>query len=101
MTPTLTPFINPTTFPAAKFSDLGKILNIFLPLSGVLAAILFLIMILQAAFTIFTGEGKPDKVEKAVKTLMFALIGLVIVISAFIIVKLISVVFNIQNVIPL
>jgi len=99
--PTITPFINPTTFPAAKFANLGIILNLLLPLTGVGAVIIFLIMILQAAFTILTGEGKSDNIAKAQKTLMFAIIGLVIVISAFVIVRLIGVMFNIQNVLPL
>lgn len=98
---TITPFINETSFPAAKFSDLGKILNLLLPLSGVVAALIFLVMILQAAFIILTGEGKPDNVAKAQKMLMFAVIGLLLVISAFVIVKLIGVIFNIQDVLPI
>lgn len=45
--------------------------------------ILFLIMILYAGFTIMTARGEEDKVEKGKKTLGRAVLGLVVIMSAY------------------
>ncbi len=96
MSPTPTPFINPTTFPAAKFANLAVIINLIVPIIMVGAAVMFLFMLVSAAFSIITGEGKPEALAKATKTASFAVLGLAVVLSAFIIVKLIGVILKID-----
>lgn len=94
MTPT--PFeINATTFPAAKFGTIANLVNIFLPLLIVGAAILLLMMLLYGGFTWITSSGNPENLAKAQKIMTFAILGLVIVILSFAMVKLITVIFNI------
>jgi len=93
-----TPFtINPTTFPAARFDSIGKIVNLLLPLAMLGGVLLFLVVIIQAAFIFLTSEGKAEKANKARDMFIFAIIGLVVVLSAYILVKLIALIFNIQG----
>lgn len=92
-----TPFtINETTFPAAKFSSIGTIINLIVPTFMAGAAIIFLFMLIMAAYSIITGEGKPEAITKATKTATFAIIGLVVVLSAYLLVKLIGIIFKIE-----
>ncbi|MBI4225830.1 hypothetical protein HY612_01835 [Candidatus Roizmanbacteria bacterium] len=92
-----TPFeINPTTFPGAKFMTIANLMNIFLPLLMIGAALLLLVMLLYGGFTLITAGGNPENVAKAQKIMTFAILGLVIVILSFLAVKLITIMFNIS-----
>lgn len=88
--------INPTTFPPAKISSLGTILNVLLPLLQVGAALIFLVMLLQAAFTWITAGDKSENLAKVQKQIVFAVIGLLIVVFSFIFVKIISYFFQVN-----
>ncbi len=88
--------INPTTFAPAKFANLGSIVNLIIPILMVGAALLFLIMIISAAFTYLMAGGNPENIKKAQKALTFAVLGLVLVISAYTIMKVIAFVFKIS-----
>ncbi len=46
------------------------------------AAAIAVVIIVAAALNITTGGGDPEKISKAKKTIIFALIGLMIAISA-------------------
>jgi hypothetical protein len=96
-----TPIINPTTFPAARFSSFGSLLNIFIPLLSMGAALIFLVMLLWGAYTILTAGGNAENVKKAQKMVTTSIIGLIIVISAYLIVKLVAFVLQVDNQIPL
>lgn len=82
--------INESNFPPAKISNLGTILNVLLPLLQVGAALIFLVMLLQAAFTWITAGDKSENLSKAQKQIVFAIIGLLIVVFSFIFVKVIA-----------
>lgn len=92
--------ITPNTFTPAKFSSFSIILSVFLPILTVGAAVVFLVMLLTAGFRILTGGGNPEMIKKAQQTIGFAILGLFIVISAFLFVKLLGVIFNIKNILP-
>lgn len=93
-----TPFtINPTTFPAAKFDSIASIVNLLLPLAMLGGVLISLFVMFQAALIFLTSEGKAEKANKARNMFVFAIIGLVVVLSAYILVKLIAVIFNIQG----
>ena len=94
MPPTITSFINPTSFAPAKFMNVGIIYSLITPLLMVGAVVLFLVTIISAAFTYLTAGGNAENIKKAQKSLMFAIIGLVFVISAYLIMKIIAFVFN-------
>jgi hypothetical protein len=62
-------------------ADQGQIQNILAVLFGILGA-LAVIFIIVAAINIATADGNPEKIGRAKRTIIFALIGLVIAVSA-------------------
>ncbi len=98
--PTPTPFINPTSiqsmFPAARFTDLGTLLNVVTPVLTILAALILGAMLGRSALLILTAGDDPDKVAQARQTATYAFIGIMIIISAYFIVKLIGVIFQVN-----
>jgi hypothetical protein len=84
-------------FPPAQFANVASLVNIFSPILITGGAILFLVMIIRAGFDVLTAEGKPEKLQQAQKTFMYSIFGLLIVISSYLIVKLLGVILNIQN----
>jgi hypothetical protein len=84
-------------FPVAKYSSVASLVNLFSPILITGGAILFLVMLLMAGFNVLTAAGEAEKLAKAQKTFMFAIAGLLIVISSYLIVKLLGVVLNIQS----
>ncbi len=57
----------------------ARIINVFLGFLGIIA----LCLIMYAGFLWMTSEGSPDKINKAKKILIRAVIGLIIILSAF------------------
>lgn len=65
---------------------LANILSVVLTLIGIAG----FIMIIYAAFNLLLSAGKSQEVEKSKNTITFAIIGLILALSAFIIINLIS-----------
>ncbi len=84
-------------FQVARFGSVSSIVNIFSPILISGGAILFLVMTLSAAFNVLTAAGSADKIAKAQKTFMFAIVGLVLVISSYLIVRLLGSILSIEN----
>lgn len=93
---TPTPFINPTTFPAARFTNLGTLINIFTPLLMVGAALLFGGMLLFMAYKWLTAGSDEDQVAQARNIGTYAVLGIIIILSAYVAVKLIGFVLGID-----
>jgi len=66
--------------------------NILSIASGLVIVVLF-IMLVNGAFTYLTSLGNPEKLKKAQGTLRYAIIGLVIFLSSFLILKIIDTLF--------
>jgi fructose-specific phosphotransferase system IIC component len=58
------------------------IVNVLLPVAGVVAVG----AIVWGGVTYITSQGEPDKLDKAKKTLLYAIVGLLIVVFAYYIV---------------
>lgn len=58
---------------------IGKAVNIFLSLLGVI----FLILVIYGGFKWMMAQGKEDEIDQAKETIKAATIGLVIVLSAY------------------
>lgn len=58
-------------------------------------------MFVWMGFTVLTAGGDKDKIAQAQKTLGFAVIGLVVIMSAYLIVKLLGYILSVSNAIPL
>lgn len=88
--PTCDPAKDPKCVQANQLSDLTgiflKIISILIPVGGV---ILF-IMIIVGGFTLLTSGGTPQKVEVAKATITYAIIGIILLASAYLIVLLIA-----------
>ena len=89
-------FADPNNNPVAKISSLGSILNILIPFMTVGAALIFLTMLIVGAFTYITSGDNAEGVKKAQATMSSAIFGLIIVVSAYLIAKLISWFFKIE-----
>ena len=83
--------INPTSFPAGKFTTFGPIINVALSLALTGAGLIFLAMTLYAAFNILTHGDNPDALKKAYSAITTAVIGLIIVVASYLVIKLLGV----------
>jgi hypothetical protein len=70
---------NGSCVPRSFTEIIGSIISVFLSLLG----IIFLILVLYSGFTWMTSLGNEQKVLKAKNTLIQAIIGVIIVISAY------------------
>jgi len=74
----------------AKLSDIVGILQNIIKLLAPAAAIAFFIMLLVGGFQFLTSGGDPKAVGAAKNTLTYAVIGIVLVISAWLVLLLIK-----------
>jgi len=88
--------IDENVFQPAKFANIGTIINVILPLLTLGAALIFLVMALLGGFKWITSGGSQENLAKAQKIFTSSIIGLVIVIFAFVLVKIIGYVLQIQ-----
>ena len=83
--------IDSTSFPAAKVINIGQIVNLALPLALTGAGLIFLAITLFAAFNILTNGDNPDALKKAYASITTAVVGLIIVIASYLVIKLLGV----------
>lgn len=76
--------------PIAKFASVATILNIVIPIITIGAGLVLLVMLLYAGFTYTTAGGDPEKLQTARKTIIFSIIGLIIIVAAFLAVNIIN-----------
>ena len=91
--------IDPTSFPAAKVTNIGQIVNLALPLAMIGAGLIFLVITLKAAFDILTNGDNPDALKKAYAAITTAVIGLIIVVASYLVIQLLGVVLK-TNILP-
>ena len=79
----------------AKLSDLSGIIQNILKLLAPAAAVAFFVMILVGGFQFLTSGGDPKAVGQARTTLTFAILGVILVVVSYLILR---VVFSLTNV---
>jgi len=84
--------INPTSFPAAKINNIGQIVSLALPLAMTGAGLIFLVILLRAAFDILTHGDNPDALKKAYSSIANAVLGLIIVVASYLVIQLLGVI---------
>lgn len=87
---------NPEVNPVAKFSNLADVLNLIMPLFMAGAGLVFFITLLIGALTIITAGGNSEKFQTGKKKITFSIMGLIMVISSYFIVKLIEIIFGLD-----
>lgn len=91
--------IDPTTFPAAKIASVRQIVNLALPLAMTGAGLVFLFVLLRAAFSILTNGDNPDALKKAYSGISMAVLGLVVIILSYLAIQLLGVILK-TDIIP-
>lgn len=89
-----------TKFAPSKLTTIGQLMNIVLPLMMSGAGLIFLVMLFNGAFNYLRGGDNPEMIKKAFSTMVWAVIGLGIVVSSFVAVKLLGNLLGIQNILP-
>ncbi|MFA5770643.1 MAG: hypothetical protein WC894_04080 [Patescibacteria group bacterium] len=84
--------IDQTSFPAAKITTISQIVNLALPLAMTGAGLIFLVILLKAAFDIMTNGDNPDALKKAYGSITTAVLGLIIVVGSYLVIQLLGVV---------
>ncbi len=62
-------------------------------MSGTIIALVLFVMLFMGGFSYLTSLGNPEKMKKAQSTLMYAVIGFVLFLSTFVILKVIDYLF--------
>jgi len=80
------------------FNSLGEIIsrivNAFLiPIAGVILLLVFI----WAGFEFMTSEGNPDKIKSAQAKITTGIIGIVLLVLSFLIVKVVELIFGVQT----
>jgi hypothetical protein len=96
-----TPLINATTFPAARYSNIGVLLGIIGPLLVTGAGLLCGGMLLYGAYTFLTAGSNAENVTKGKNIIVWAGIGLIVVVSATLMVRIIGTILNVNTVFDL
>jgi hypothetical protein len=80
--------------PATRFPDhatlLGSLVSRILIFSIGFAGLVFLVQLIVSGFGLMTAAGDPGKVQSAQKGLTSGLIGLIVVISAFFLIQILT-----------
>lgn len=82
--------------PARYFSDIGSLVNILVPTLIFGAAIIFLAMLFVGGYKIMMAAGEPDAIASGRNTITFAIIGLVIIMISFLVVRIIGFVLGVD-----
>lgn len=91
----------PGNFAPSKIANISTLLNLILPLLTMGAALIFLAMCIYAGFIIITNGNNKEKIGEAQKTFGFAMIGLLVVVISFIVVKLVGFILGVTNILPI
>ncbi|QQG44500.1 MAG: hypothetical protein HYW86_01115 [Candidatus Roizmanbacteria bacterium] len=89
-----TPFINPTSFQPAKFGTIASLLNLITPVLMIGGGIIFFGMIVYAGFLYINSQGKTENLKKIQQLFIYAIIGFVVILSSFLVIRLLGVIFN-------
>ena len=80
----------PTLFPPARFATIGSLTDLLFPLIMVGAAVLFLAMLFAGALRIISAGGTPEYFENGKRMMEFSFMGLIIILLAYFIVRLLG-----------
>lgn len=82
--------------PLAKFTSIATFVNLILPIMLIFGGLATLSMLLMGAYKYIVSEGNPEKINKAQMTIMYAVIGLLLVVSSFVLTKVIGYILKID-----
>lgn len=94
--------INPTIFsPSKNFATAAALINTFIPNILIIAGVIFLIIIIIAGFQmVIAGQADPQKMQKTQKTLTTAVVGLILIVTAYWLVNIIQTITGVNIINP-
>lgn len=87
--------------PIAKFSSIASFTNILIPFLMIAGGLISLSMLLLGAYRYLTSEGNPEKISKAQSVILYAIIGLFLIVASFVITRVIGAILGVKNIMPL
>ncbi len=93
---TPTPFINEDSFKPARIANVNTLLSIIVPTLTILAVIIFGAMFMWAGYTVLTSGGEPEKMQQAQQTAIYAVVGILVIVTAFLVVRLLAFIFGLE-----
>jgi hypothetical protein len=83
--------INPTNYPLMQnVGTLADLINLIVPLATIGAVLIFGAMLLSMAYKILSAGDDAEQVEKAKATATYAILGLILILAAFLIMKILE-----------
>lgn len=82
--------------PIAKFDSITKIVNLIIPILMIGGGLITLTMLLLGAYRYLTSEGNPEKISKAQSVIIYAVIGLFLIVASFILTKIIGFILKVD-----
>jgi len=83
-------------FAPKKIVNIGQIVNVVLPLMMLGGVAIFFLMFLMAGFRWITSGGNPEEMKKIQSQMSAAIVGIIIVVASYVLVKLIGTMLNIS-----
>lgn len=82
--------------PAKYFNSIASFITLLIPLIFAAASIVTLGMLILGSYIFLTAGGDPENLQKSKKIFKWAILGFVMVIISFILVRLIARILNIN-----
>lgn len=89
-------FSNKDVNPIAKFDSITSFVNLIVPILMIVGGIITLSMLLLGAYKYLTSEGNPEKISKAQSVLVYAIIGLFLIVASFVLTRVIGTVLKVN-----
>ena len=84
-------------FAALNFWSVGKVLTLAIPLTIALGAGICLVFLLFGAYRYVTSAGEQKRITDATSTMTYAVIGLIVVVVAYAVVRTILMVTQVNT----
>jgi len=89
-------FQNKAINPVAKFDSINKFVDLLVPILMIGGGLISLAMLLLGAYRYLTSEGNPEKISKAQSVIIYAVLGLFLIVASFVLTRIIGTVLNVD-----
>lgn len=77
-------------------TDVGKLVSILSSNAMVIAGIIFIFLIILSGFNMITAGGDPQKMSRASSILTTAIVGFVVIVAAYFIIRILELVLGVS-----
>lgn len=83
--------------PLQGIETVGDVVNIILNFAVPFVGIILTFTFIWAGYDLLTSQGNPDKVKSARAKLTTAIIGVILLVSSFLVVRIVAYIFNLDS----